>query len=78
MAGSAMPAARRFNTTPKTVAKWVGRFKAEDVDGLRDRSLKPHSLPSQIPVAIAGGAYATGRLKSIVLGGERHRFLVAD
>ena len=28
-------AARQFNTTPKTVGKWVGRFCAEGVDGLR-------------------------------------------
>ena len=40
-------AARQFNTTAKTVAKWVARFRAEGVDGLRDRSSRPHSLPSQ-------------------------------
>jgi len=40
-------AARRFNTTPKTVAKWVKRFEAEGVDGLRDRSSRPRSSPSQ-------------------------------
>jgi transposase InsO family protein len=40
-------AARQFNTTSKTVAKWVGRFRAEGVDGLRDRSSRPLSLPSQ-------------------------------
>ena len=40
-------AARQFNTTPKTVAKWVKRFRADGVDGLRDRSSRPHSLPSQ-------------------------------
>ena len=44
-------AARHFNTTLKTVAKWVARFNAEGVDGLRDRSSKPLSLPSQIPLA---------------------------
>ena len=44
-------AARQFNTTAKTVAKWVGRFRAEDVDGLRDRSSRPLSLPSQTPPA---------------------------
>ena len=26
--------ARQFNTTPKTVAKWVDRFQAEGVEGL--------------------------------------------
>jgi transposase len=40
-------AAHQFNTTPKTVAKWVKRFRTEGVDGLRDRSSRPHSLPSQ-------------------------------
>ena len=30
-------AARQFNTTAKTVAKWVERFGASGVDGLRDR-----------------------------------------
>src|SRR4030088_3774778 len=40
-------AARQFNTTPKTVAKWVERFRTEGVDGLRDRSSRPLSLPSQ-------------------------------
>jgi transposase len=40
-------AARRFNTTRKTVAKWVERFRTGGVDGLRDRSSRPLSLPSQ-------------------------------
>ena len=44
-------AARQFNTTPKTVAKWVERFRADGVDGLRDRSSRPHSSPSQTPAA---------------------------
>jgi transposase InsO family protein len=54
-------AARRFNTTPKTVAKWVGRFKAESVDGLRDRSSRPLSLPSQIPLATCDAVEALRR-----------------
>jgi len=40
-------AARQFNTTPKTVAKWVKHFRAEGVDGLRDRSSRPLSSPDQ-------------------------------
>src|SRR5947199_5628819 len=42
-------AARQFNTTIKTVGKWVERFRADGVDGLRDRSSKPLSSPGQIP-----------------------------
>ena len=44
-------AARQFNTTAKTVGKWVDRFRAEGVDGLRDRSSRPLSSPSQTPAA---------------------------
>lgn len=40
-------AARQFKTTPKTVGKWVKRFSAEGMNGLRDRSSRPLSSPSQ-------------------------------
>jgi transposase InsO family protein len=42
-------AAFQFNTTAKTVAKWVKRFREDGVEGLRDRSSKPLSSPSQTP-----------------------------
>ena len=42
-----LAAALRYNTTPNTVAKWVGRFRMAGVDGLCNRP----SSPSQIPVA---------------------------
>jgi transposase InsO family protein len=44
-------AALQFNMTAKTVAKWVKRFREEGVDGLRDRSSRPHSSPGQTPPA---------------------------
>jgi transposase InsO family protein len=40
-------AALQFNISAKTVAKWVTRFRKEGVEGLRDRSSRPHSLPGQ-------------------------------
>ena len=51
-------AAHQFNTTPKTVGKWVDRFCAEGVDGLRDRSSRPLSsaLPSVGEVTFVGSA----------------------
>ena len=45
-------AAQKFNTTAKTVDKWVKRFREGGVDGLRDRSSRAHSSPSQTPPAI--------------------------
>jgi len=44
-------AALQFNVAAKTVAKWVKRFRAEGVEGLRDRSSRSLSSPSQTPVA---------------------------
>ena len=54
-------AAGQFNITPKTVAKWVKRFRAEGVDGLRDRSSRPLSLPSQTASATAAAIEALRR-----------------
>src|SRR5689334_24831071 len=54
-------AARQFNTTAKTVAKWVKRFRAEGVDGLRDRPSRPHSSPSQTPAATCAAVEALRR-----------------
>jgi transposase len=54
-------AARQFNTTPKTVAKWIERFEAEGVDGLRDRSSRPHSSPSQATPAVCATVEALRR-----------------
>jgi len=54
-------AAHQFNTTPKTVAKWVKRFRAEGVEGLRDRSSRPLSSPSQTPPATCAAIEALRR-----------------
>jgi transposase InsO family protein len=42
-------AARQFNTTPKTAAKWVARLQTEGPAGLTDRSSRPLSSPGQTP-----------------------------
>ena len=49
--GLSKAAARRFDTTPKTVAKWVARLRAEGATGLRDRSSRSPSSPGQTPPA---------------------------
>ncbi len=46
---------------PKTVAKWVGRFRADGVAGLQDRSSRPLSLPSQTAFAICDAVEAFRR-----------------
>jgi transposase/ribosomal protein L30/L7E len=54
-------AARRFNATPKTVAKWVLRFRAEGAAGLQDRSSRPRSSPSQAAPATCARVAALRR-----------------
>jgi transposase InsO family protein len=54
-------AAYQFNTTPKTVAKWIERFRGEGLEGLRDRSSRPHSSPSQTPPARCAAVEALRR-----------------
>ena len=58
---SCAASARKYNTTPKTVAKWVKRFRAEGVDGLRDRSSRPLSSDSQTPQATCDAVEALRR-----------------
>jgi transposase InsO family protein len=53
--------ARCFNTSPKTVAKWVQRFRKESVKGLRDRSSRPHGSPNQTPQATCDAVEALRR-----------------
>jgi transposase InsO family protein len=54
-------AARQFNTTPNTVRKWLERFLAEGVAGLRDRSSRPLSSASQTPPATCAAIEALRR-----------------
>jgi transposase InsO family protein len=59
--GSARPQPRANSTSPTIVAKWVTRFRTEGVDGLRDRSSRPHSLPGQTPAATCATVEALRR-----------------
>ena len=38
--------------TPKTFYKWAGRYRAEGLDGLAERSRRPHRSPQQAPAAV--------------------------
>jgi transposase InsO family protein len=46
-------AARAAGVCPRTARKWHARFKAEGVEGLKDRSSRPHRLRQPTPAAIA-------------------------
>ena len=44
--------ATAFGVAPKTVGKWVARFRAEGVEGLADRSSRPRRLHRPTPAAV--------------------------
>jgi transposase-like protein len=44
--------ARASGVCPRTVRKWVARFKAEGAEGLKDRSSRPRRLHRPTPIAI--------------------------
>jgi len=45
--------ATRLDVSLRTVRKWWGRYRAEGVPGLHDRSSRPHASPRQTAAAIA-------------------------
>jgi transposase InsO family protein len=49
---TAEAAARAAGVCPRTVRKWVARFEAEGLEGLKDRSSRPHRLRQPTPAAI--------------------------
>ena len=55
------PAARKFDTTPKTVRKWLDRFQSDGNQGLYDRSRRPRHSPNKTPKAIEDLAIAQRR-----------------
>ncbi len=44
--------AAAFGVSIRTVRKWVARFKAEGIEGLRDRSSRPHRLYRPTPETV--------------------------
>ena len=54
-------AAREAGVCPRTVYKWVGRFKAEGLAGLRDRSSRPQRLYRPTPTAVVARIEALRR-----------------
>jgi transposase len=46
------PAARAFDTTPKTVRKWLRRYQQERLAGLNELPRIPLSCPHKIPVSL--------------------------
>lgn len=59
--------AQELGVSPKSVTKWVRRYQAEGVEGLKDRSSRPHRLPRA----------TAGELQMAVLALRRHRLTMS-
>jgi transposase len=54
-------AARAAGVCPRTARKWYARFKAEGLEGLKDRSSRPHRLREPTPAEIGAKVEALRR-----------------
>ncbi len=45
---------RRYGVSRKTGYKWIRRYKAEGLEGIRERSSRPHSCPHKISLEWEG------------------------
>ena len=45
---------QRFKISPKTGYKWITRYRTDGVQGLKDRSRRPHHSPLKTPEAVEG------------------------
>jgi transposase InsO family protein len=57
-------AAKMFMVSPRTAAKWAGRYRSEGPEGMIDRSSRPRSMPAKTPLPV---------VKQIVALRRRHR-----
>ena len=55
--------AEQHGVSVRTVAKWLARFRAEGVAGLRDRSSRPHRSPRRTDDGIAARSITLRRLR---------------
>ncbi|MEU8202919.1 IS481 family transposase [Streptosporangium sp. NPDC049046] len=44
--------ARRFGVSRQTVHRWLSRYRDQGLDGLSDRSSRPHTSPARTPAAV--------------------------
>lgn len=53
--------AREMGISRQAAHRWVARFRTEGPEGLRDRSSRPHRMPTRTPEAVEAGVLAARR-----------------
>jgi transposase InsO family protein len=70
---TAAEAAKMFMVSPVTARKWAARWRAEGVDGMQDRSSRPHAFPTRTPQPVVRQIVALRwrhRLGPVQIGGR--------
>ncbi len=57
--------ARRFRVSRQTVARWLGRYRAEGEGGLEGRSSAPHGHPRRTPLELERRIRAVRRQQGV-------------
>lgn len=68
---------RRHGISRKTGYKWVNRYRTDALEGLGDRSRRPHASPHQVPFAVRQRILALRHCGSMVLGPKKIQALLA-
>jgi transposase len=72
--------AAKFGVHRDTVYVWMARYEAEGLDGLAERSHRPHRSPAQMPAAVEAQVlewrrlrpgWGPARIREVVLPDER-------
>ncbi len=68
---------RLHGISRKTGYKWINRYREDTLEGLGDRSRRPHTSPQQFPFAMRQRILALRRCGSMVLGPKKIQALLA-
>lgn len=68
----------RYGISRKTGYKWIERYQAAGIEGLEERSRKPHTVPGEIPYAIRKAVIELRRQGRDPLGPKKIQALLAQ
>jgi transposase InsO family protein len=69
---------RRWDVSPQTAYKWLGRFELEGAEGLANRTRRPHSSPARTHEALEAAVLAVRRAHPAWGGRKIRRVLQND
>jgi putative transposase len=75
---NASQTARELHMKRQTVSFWVQRYKCEGIEGLKNRSRAPHTIPHKTPASIEDKIIAVAKAKKCHIGQDRIQNILDD